>query len=167
MENNKQKIYILLSIIILLIFTFFVYLTAFIQPKIHFNAGINPISDEDYKRIIKNEQVTSSDKGIEEFNHINIKIKVITPLGLIKHVTIDRDKLLVYLKDNDKIQILGGGNFEHGNGKEYKDNIEIYLKETTNDELRNILGDFKYKVSWKNIWNSTNDKIFYLKDYLK
>lgn len=106
-------------------------------------------------------------KDIEKFKHINIEIKVIEPVGVNSNIKIERDILQQYLKDNKKIQILSGGSFEHGNGKEYAENIEIYLIDLSADELRNALEDFRYKVTWKDIWDKPNDKVFYLRDYLK
>lgn len=159
--------YFSLGLVLLLSLIFLGYISNFVQPKIVFNAEVQKISDEDYKRIMNNKQVMSTEKGIEKFRHINIQIKVVTPIVLINHVKIERDFLEQYLKENDKIQILGGGGFEHGNGKEYADNIEIYLKDISDGELRAILKEFKYKVSWQNLRRDQNDKIFYLKDYLR
>ena len=161
--GDRKKLIISLSLVFFMIFIVFIYISAFIQPKIIFNAKINNISDEDYKRILNNAQVISQDKAIEKFKHVDIDIKVITPLGLMNNVSIQRDLLHKYLNNDDEIQILGGGSFEHGNGKEYAENIEIYLKDASEQELRTMLRDFKIKVKW----NKDKDKIFYLKDYLK
>lgn len=161
--GDRKKLIISLSLVFFMIFIVFIYISAFIQPKIIFNAKISNISDEDYKRILNNAQVISQDKAIEKFKHVDIDIKVITPLGLMNNVSIERDLLHKYLNNEDKIQVLGGGSFEHGNGKEYAENIEIYLKDASEQELRTMLRDFKIKVKW----NNDKDKIFYLKDYLK
>lgn len=170
--RNKRNIYILLGIITLLIITKFLYLSTFVQPKITFSAEISKIGDEDYKRIMNNKQIISSDNSIEKFRHIDLKIKIVSPLGIINHANIENVPsqqylLQQYLKDNNKIQILGGGSYTLGNGMEYSENVEIYLKDISEDELRNILGNFKVVVLWQNIWNKKDSKIFYLKDYLK
>ena len=170
--KNKKFIWISLSITFLLIITLFLYLSSFVQPKIIFTAQIDKISNEDYKRIMNNAQVMSSDKGIEKFRHINMHIKIITPFAIINHAKIENDPLQQYfiqpyLKGNTKIQILSGGGFAQGNGMEYAENEEIYMKNISEDELKNILGDLKVKVLWQNIWNKKDNKIFYLKDYLK
>lgn len=161
--RDRKKLIISLSLVFFMIFIVFIYISTFIQPKIIFNAKISNISDEDYKRILNNAQVISQDKAIERFKHIDIDIKLITPLGLMNNVSIERDLLHKHLNNDDKIQILGGGSFEHGNGKEYAENIEIYLKDASEEELRAMLEDFRIKVKW----NKNKDKIFYLKDYLK
>lgn len=165
--NKKRVFYILSGIVLLFILVAAIYISTFIQPKIVFTSEITKVSDEDYKRILNNGQVMYSNKDIEKFKHINIEIKVTEPIGVNNHVKIERDILQQYLKNNEKIQILSGGSFEHGNGKEYAENIEIYLITLSEDELRNILKDFKYKVTWSDLWNNKNSKIFYLTDYLK
>ncbi|MFL0245626.1 hypothetical protein [Candidatus Clostridium stratigraminis] len=165
--NKKRVLYILLGMLLLFIVIATIYLSAFIQPKIDFTAEINTVSNEDYTRILNNAQVMYPNKDIERFKHINIEIKVTAPLGVRNNIKIERDILQQYLKDNKKIQILGGGSLEYGNGKEYAENIEIYLIDLSVDELRNELEDFRYKVTWKDIWDRPNDKVFYLRDYLK
>jgi hypothetical protein len=72
-----------------------------------------------------------------------------------------------YIQNNDKIQDLSGGSFEHGNGREYAENCEIYLKNITEDELKAMLGDFRVKVAWKDMLKDSNEKNFYFRDYLK
>jgi hypothetical protein len=133
-----------------------------------FRAQITQISSADYERILNNEQVISQDKGIDRFRHISIEIKVIVPFGLgcFNNIKIVRDLLHKYL-ENDEIQILSGGNFEHGNGMEYADNIEIYLKDMSEEQLRTMLKDFKVMVTWQDLWHLHNDKVFYLRDYLR
>lgn len=164
--RNKKVIYISSGIIFLFVITLFLYLSTFIQPKIVFTADITDISSEDYKRIMNNSQVMHPDKDIRQFKHINVQIKAEEPAGSNYHIKIERDILSQYLKNNKDIQILSGGSFEHGNGKEYAENIEIYLIDISENELRNMLGNFRYKVTWVNMWNKRNDKIFYFKDYL-
>lgn len=165
--NKKRVSYVLSGMALLFIVIVDVYFSVFIQPKIVFTAEIGTVSNEDYKRILNNAQVRYPNKDIEKFKHINIEIKVTEPVGVNNNIKIERDILQQYLKDNKKIQILSGGSFEHGNGKEYAENIEIYLIDLSADELRNVLEDFRYKVTWKDIWDKPNDKVFYLRDYLK
>lgn len=167
MMNRKIVLYILSGIVLLFIVVTIIYFSAFIQPKIVFTAEIVGVSNEDYKRILNNAQVMYPNKDIEKFKHINIEIKVTEPIGLKNNIKIERDSLQQYLKNNNKVQILSGGSFEHGNGKEYAENIEIYLIDISEDELRNILKDFRYKVTWNDFNDNPNSKIFYLKDYLK
>ncbi|KMT22207.1 hypothetical protein [Clostridium cylindrosporum] len=166
MINNKKLIYTL-SVVIFILFSLIIYLTIFIQPNITFTTQVNTVSNEDYKRIINNNQIESPNKRIEQFKHINVEIKVKTPFNLISNVKIDRDILEAHLKNNSKIQILSGGSFEHSNGKEYGENIEIYLNDIGDNELLNAIRDLKYKVKWKNIWRKPDKKIFYFKDYLQ
>ena len=170
--RNRRNIYILLGIIALIVIMMFLCFSTFVQPKITFTAEINKISDEDYKRIMNNKQGISPDNGIEKFRHIDLKIKVISPPGIINHANIgnipsQQFLLQQYLKDNNKITILGGGCFSMGNGTEYSENVEIYLKGISDDELRTIVENFRIVVLWENIWNKKDSKIFYLKDYLK
>ncbi|MBE6053856.1 MAG: hypothetical protein E7212_08065 [Clostridium sartagoforme] len=164
--NKKRVLYVLSGMMLLLILAIPFYFSTFIQPKIVFTSEIKTVDSESYKRILYNQQVTYPDKDIERFKHITIQIKVTEPVGVNNHVKIERDILLQYLKDKDIVQILGGGSFEHGNGKEYDENINIYLINSSVDQLINELEDFRYKVTWKSFWNKENDKIFYLKDYL-
>lgn len=165
--NKKRVLYVLSGMALLFIVIVAVYFSVFIQPKIVFTAEIDTVSNEDYKRILNNAQVMYPNKDIEKFKHINIEIKVTEPVGVNSNIKIERDILQQYIKDNKKIQILSGDSFEHGNGKEYAENIEIYLIDLSADELRNALEDFRYKVTWKDIWDKPNDKVFYLRDYLK
>jgi hypothetical protein len=165
--NKKRVFYILSGIVLLFILITTIYISTFIQPKIAFTAEITKVSDEDYKRIINNAQVMYPNKDIEKFKHINIHIKVTEPIGVNNSVKIERDILEKYLKNNEKIQILSGGSFEHGNGKEFGENMEVYLIDLSDDGLRKILGDFRYEVTWYDFWRKQNDKVFYLRDYLK
>lgn len=170
MEDKKRLFYFLpILILLLIIVAYFFYLLSYIQPKIDFEAQITKISSADYQRILDNKQVVSQDKEIEKFRQISVEIKVTTPfgLGLINSVKIERDLLQKYLEGDNRIQILSGGGFEHGNGKEYADHIEIYLKDISEEQLRTILKDFKVKVTWQSKWQSYSDKIFYLGDYLR
>ena len=170
MKDKKRLFYVLLILLpVTIILAYFIYILSYVQPKIDFGAQITKISSVDYERILDNKQVISQDKGIEKFRHISVEIKVTTPFGfeLINSVKIERDLLHKYLESDDSIQLLSGGEFEHGSGKEYADNIEIYLKDISEEDLRNVLRDFKVKVTWQSIWHSQNDKIFYLRDYLR
>jgi hypothetical protein len=170
--KNKTVIYIAAGIIFMIITVFFLYVSTFAEPKIIFNTQINNISDDEYKGILKGGQVISSDKRVEKFKHINLNIKIKTPFPILTHAIIEKDNSQQFfiqsiLKDNTKLQILNGGGFALSNGKEYSETIEIYMRNTSEDELKAILGDLKIKVSWQNIWNSKENKVFYLKDYLK
>lgn len=165
--NRKRVLYILSGITLLFIAVVIIYFSTFVQPKIFFTAEVVGINNEDYKRILNNAQVMYPNKDIDKFKHINIGIKVTEPVGINNHVKIERDILHQYLKSNEKVQILGGGSFENGNEKEYAENIEIYLINISEDELKNTLKNFRYKVTWNDFNGNPNSKIFYLKDYLK
>lgn len=164
--NKKRLLYILLGIALIFILITTIYFSSYIQPKIIFSAEITTVSNEDYDRILTNQQVMHDNKNIENFKQIYIEIKVKEPIG-VNNIKIERYILQQYLKDNKNIQVLGGGSLEHGNGKEYSENIEIYLIDLSIDQFIDSLKDFKYKVTWNDIWNKSNDKVFYLKDYLK
>lgn len=165
--NKNRVLYILSGIMLIFVVTVAIYVSTFIQPKIVFTAEIKTLSDEDYKRVLNNAQVIYLDKDIEKFKNINIQIKVTTPIGVKHDIKIEKDILQQYLKDNERIQLLSGGSFEHGNGKEYAENIEIYLINLSGEQLKNEFEGFRYKVTWKDFWDKANDKVFYLKDYLK
>jgi hypothetical protein len=171
--KNKRVANISLVITFLLIITLFLYLSTFVQPKIIFTTQINKVSDTDYKKILANNtKVIFPDISIEKFRRIELQVKIIAPFGIINHANIEKDAsqqylIQQYLKDNNKIQILGGNYFAQGNGMEYDENMEIYLKNISEDELKGILGNFKIKILWKNIWNIQDKKILYFKDYLK
>lgn len=170
MGIKKRLLFVLPTLILsFIVAAYFIYLLSYVQPKIDFKAQITTVSTDDYQRILDNKQIVSQDKGIDKFRHVRVEIKVTTPVGpeLINSVNIERDLLHQYLENDDRIQILGGGGFEHSNGKEYVDNIEIYLKDISEEQLRTKLKDLKVKVIWLSIWNSQGDKIFYLGDYLK
>lgn len=54
-----------------------------------------------------------------------------------------------------------------GSGKLYEEDVNVYLKDDSEEDLKSILGDFRIKVTWHSIWSPAQDtKIFYLKDYL-
>lgn len=165
--NNKKAFHILSRIALLLVLVVIFYILTSIQPKMIITADITTVNNEDYKRILNNNQVMYPNKNIEKFKHINIKTKMIEPIGVNIHVKIKRNTLLQYLENNNKIQILSGGSFGDNNGKEYNEFIELYLIDLSEDELRNTLQNFKYTITWSNIWHDNNVKIFYLKDYLK
>lgn len=164
--KKRIAIYVSLSIICLIVIALFIYLSTFVQPKIFVSAEITKVSDKDYKRIINNTQVMYPSKDIEKFKSISIQISVVEPIGINNHIKIEKDTLKQYLKDNKNILILDGGSFEHGNEKEYSENMEVYLINLSENELKNILEDFSYKISWTDLWNKQNSNIFYLKDYL-
>lgn len=165
--NRKRILYILSAAILLVIIALFLYFSTFIQPKIVFVPQINKISSEEYKEILNNRQVSPSE-GIEKFRNISLQIKIINPIFLIRDVKIGNksNMLYEYIKNNSNIQELDGSYFEMGNGTQYNEVINLYLKNVSENDLKNIIGNFKVRVSWKNIWGSQNYKIFYLKDYL-
>ena len=170
--KNKRVTYISLGIIFLLTITLFIYLSTFVQPKIIFTAKISKISGEDYKKMMSTPKVMLAGQGIEKFRHINMQVKIITPFPIINDVEIEKSSsqqyfIQPYLKNNDKIQILGGSTYAHGNGKEYAESSDIYMKNISEDELKGVLGDLKIKIIWQNIWNKKESQIFYFKDYLK
>lgn len=164
--NRKIFLYVFLGIFLLGGSAIILYVSTFIQPKIILTAEIKQVSDEDYRRIIDNEQVMYPKKEIDKFKHVSIGIKAVEPIGVNNKIKIERDIIHQYLKDNKNIQILSGGSFEDGNGKEYGENIEIYLIDLSEDGLRNILENCRYKVTWNDLWNKENSKSYYLRDYL-
>lgn len=168
---NKKRLHYVVpnAIFVVLVIAFLTYILSYVQPKIDFAATITRISNVDYERIMNNKQVTAQDNGIDRFRHISVEIKVTTPfgIGLINNVKVKRDLLHKYLENDNRIQILSGGGFEHGNGKEYADNIEIYLKDMSEDQLKASLRGFKVQVTWQDAWQRIGDKIFYLEDYLR
>jgi hypothetical protein len=179
MKVKKRFLYIFSVLVPLaVILAYLIYISSYVQPKIDFQAQITKISSGDYQTILANlhegilakKPVISQDQdiGMDKFRNVSVKIKVTTPIGLIKSVKIERDPLHKYLENDDRIQILSGGGFEDGNGREYTDYIDIYLKkEISEDQLRMLLKDCKIKVTWQNVWHSLDDKIFHLQDYLK
>ena len=173
MVKRKQMLTTSVCVLFLMIIMAFLYLSTFLQPKIIYTAQINNVNTEDFKKLMNNNpQVIYNTKEINKFKKIHIQMKIITPLVIINHTHIESEPsqlflLQQYLKDNDKIQILNGGNSSLGNGKEYDETMGIYLKNISEDEFKNILGDFRIKILWQDIWSNENNKILYLKDYLK
>ncbi|MDS0527841.1 hypothetical protein NNC19_19290 [Clostridium sp. SHJSY1] len=161
---GKKIIYILMVIVFLLFVSESLYILSYIQPKIVFTSGMKTISDEDYKRILNNQQVSYSNKNIDKFKEISVGIKSKEPMGINSHIKIERDILKEYLRNDEHIQILGGNSFDHGS--EYNESIEVYLIDISEDELKKSLENFKYKAKWNNIWNNNYNQVFYLKDYL-
>lgn len=143
------------------------YYSGYIQPKIDFTAKITGISSQEYKTIVENKQVDVSNRRMEEFRKISVSIAVSQPFGVDFGIKIDRDILINYLRNNPKVQVITGGSFEHGNGREYAENVEVLLNRISDEELRELLKDFKYKVSWRDTLKKKNYKIFYLKDYVE
>jgi hypothetical protein len=164
---RKRTIFISLSILFLVVIALFIYLLTFIQPKIAFLAEITKISDNDYKIILNNKQVKYPSNDIGKFKHISVQCEAVEPFGINSHIKIEKDILGQFLENNKDLQILSGGSFEHSNGKECSENIEIYLYNISENELINILENFKFKITWTEMWGKQNSKIFYLKDYLK
>jgi len=178
MKVIKNFLYIFSVLVPLaVILAYLIYISSYVQPKIDFQAQITKISSGDYQTILANlhegiakKPVISQDQdiGMDKFRNVSLKIKVTTPIGFTKSVKIERDSLHKYLENDDRIQILSGGGFEDGNGREYTDYIDIYLKkEISEDQVRMLLKDCKVKVTWQNVWHSQDDNIFYLQDYLK
>lgn len=161
--NKKKCFYILTGIVLLLILVVNIYVSTIIQPKIVFTAEITKASDQIYYQM----QNKYANKDITQFKNISVQIKVTAPMGVNNNVKIDRDILEKYLSKYKKIQPLGGGSFEYPYENEYSESLEVYLGGLSEDELRNILGNFKYKVTWDDSWNNKSSKIFYLRDYLK
>ena len=46
--------------------------------------------------------------------------------------------------------------------KTIEDFVNIDIK-----ELKKIIGDFNYTITWKNIWNNRSYEKFYIKDYIR
>lgn len=168
--KKKLNICILLGIIILMAIVLGSYLSTFVQPQIYVIAQISQASKQEYEKAMA--QVMSSDKGIEKFRHINLKIKVTHPFILINGMRIEKapsEQYLIksYLEKNSRLQILGGGMSSNGEGTDYSEDITIYMKDMSEDELRSKVGNLRISISWQNIWNKKDSKIFYLKDYLE
>ena len=164
---KKKRIYIIL-LSILLILTLFLYFSTFMQPKIDFTVQINKVSANDNKEAYYSLQGASAEK----IRNINLRIKITAPFGIISHAKIEKDisvqnLMQQYLNDNTKIHTLGGGIYQKGDGTEYNENITININNTSEDEIKSILGDLRIKIVWENIWKKDNYKVFYIKDYLK
>jgi len=164
--GKKKRVFIIsFAVICLSTITLFFYLSTFVQPKITFTVKINKISEKDYKGVYPG-------TSIDKIREIDLKINIITLFGISRQTHIETEPsqlylLQQYLKDEDKIRILGGGGSSQGGGMEYHESAEISLENISEDELRNILGDFRIKILWKDLWNNENSKIFYFKDYSK
>lgn len=153
--------YILVGICLILC----VYLTTFIKPTINFSAKINDISIEDYNRIKKEEQGLPKDVDIKHLKHVDIQVNAKAPNILIKDINFNSEGFYDFLRDNEKVRMLGESMVTYN--KKHTETLEVYLENATVKDLREVIEDFKYIVSWKNIWNFPDKEIFYLKDYLK
>lgn len=142
-----------------------IYLTTFIKPTINFSAKINGITTEDYKRIKKEEQGLPKNVDIKRLKHVDIQVKVKSPNILIKDIKFNSDGFYDFLRDNEKVRMLGDSIVTYN--KKHTETLEVYLENANDKELKDIIGNFKYVISWKNIWNYQSEEIFYLKDYLK
>lgn len=165
---NKFKVLFLgFGVTALLLIGAMFYYSSYIQPRIEFTAKITGISTQEYKTIVENKQVDVSNRRMDEFRKISVSILVSQPFGVDFRIKINRDILMKYLSNSPEIQIVTGGSFEHGNGREYAENAEVLLNGMSDEGLREVLKNFKYRVSWKDIWNAKKDEAFYMKDYLK
>jgi hypothetical protein len=171
LQAKQRLIYIFISTLLLVTFMtigYLMYISSFVKPKIDFTGKVTEISSKDYQRILENKQVPQ-DTGIENFKHINLALKVNNPIGLslINNVKIKRNQLQEYFKGIDKVQVLSGGYFEHGNGREFTENIEINSKGLSETQLKDLLQDFRVVVTWQGIWHSDNKTVLYLRDYIE
>ncbi|KPI57403.1 hypothetical protein IM33_00190 [Clostridioides difficile] len=153
--------YILVGICLILC----VYLTTFIKPTINLSAKINDISIEDYNRIKKEGQGLPKDVDIKHLKHVDIQVNAKAPNILIKDINFNSEGFYDFLRDNEKVRMLGESRVTYN--KKHTEILEVYLENANAKDLREVIEDFKYIVSWKNIWNFQDKEIFYLKDYLK
>ena len=158
----KNKIQYILFVII---FILFIYISMFIKPIINFSAEINNIENESYKQIIKNDNGISSNEKIEKFKRINITIKIKAPLIFIRNVKVESDELYKLLEEDKRIKVLSDGQVNDKKINTYT--AYIYLNNIDIKELKKIIGDFNYTITWKNIWNNRSYEKFYIKDYIR
>lgn len=158
----KYKIpYIIMGILILLL----MYFSVFCKPNINFSTEINNISEEDYQRIVDSKQVTlEENETINNFKHLSINVKIKSPYGFVKNIKISTPQLSEYLEQSNVVVLSDGWIDAY---KERTENVYIYLNNTDKKSLMNRLKDFKYIITWANIWNKTDKEIFYFNDYLK
>ncbi len=85
---------------------------------------------------------------------------------------IEKVSLKEYLDDTQyfnetysKFEFLGS--YNSNSRYETSEGIDVYLDGMTEDKLKNLFDDYKIEISWVNLWNRQNDKIFYLKDYFE
>lgn len=163
--NKKRRICLLLGAIFFINLMYSIYLTTYVEPQIVITTEICREGYEDHKPPV----------NVENYRRIKMHIKVSTPPGLINNVQLERDTSKIYLflsqyyndKNNDKIQFLGGGSSGDVCRGEYDYNMDIILVNMSDEELRNAIGNSTIKVSWKNLWNTNNNKTFLIKDCLK
>ena len=102
---------------------------------------------------------------IEKFKRLNITIKIKAPLIFIRNVKVESDELYKLLEEDKRIKVLSDGQVNDKKINTYT--AYIYLNNIDIKELKKIIGDFNYTITWKNIWNNRSYEKFYIKDYIR
>ena len=113
---------------------------------------------------IKDEIFANVEK-IEKFKRLNITIKIKAPLIFIRNVKVESDELYKLLEEDKRIKVLSDGQVNDKKINTYT--AYIYLNNIDIKELKKIIGDFNYTITWKNIWNNRSYEKFYIKDYIR
>lgn len=50
---------------------------------------------------------------------------------------------------------------------EINQQVEIYMPNGNEEQLKDILREFRYIVSWSSLWNKPNKEVYYFNDYLE
>ena len=106
-----------------------------------------------------------SNEKIEKFKRLNITIKIKAPLIFIRNVKVESDELYKLLEEDKRIKVLSDGQVNDKKINTYT--AYIYLNNIDIKELKKIIGDFNYTITWKNIWNNRSYEKFYIKDYIR
>jgi hypothetical protein len=160
MRNKKYVI------VIILIIAFVIYNLTFIEPKVYVTARITNVTDKDYELFVKYGKAPLKEKTRNNCRLINVKVKVVKPFLLLSNVEIQKDTLMEFLYfPSCRAQSIGS--YYSESRQEYSQGVDIYLNGTSESGLKDIFKDYKIVVSWVDISNKHDNKIYYLKDYLK
>lgn len=157
---NKKILGISLTFICIIVLV--IYLINFVEPQIIINCSIKPITETSYNgtKLIKKEDLIK----------INLEFKVIQPLFIITNRNIEIDELSEAVTNDERAIYRGGSGFTMDNKSDleaiYEREVDVLLKEITIDELDSLFDNVKIKVTWNKLFKGTEERTYYLKDYL-
>lgn len=163
-KRNKILIGLGTTFALLIISTYIITLT-YVDPKINFSINISNIDEDNIARIKGN----NNDKialGFDKFKKINMELNVDTFPIVIKNIEIEQPALAKLISESNEFIDESGGSFSYPDKHEYSEGLIVILENSTEDDLRTFLGEEKIKITWTTIFNKSESRILYLKDFL-
>lgn len=149
-----------------------IYISTFAAPKIYLTTSIQNVTEKDFVIFLKHSDLPIEKKNRNNCRYISVQLKAVKPILLVKDLRIEKLSLRDYLNETqnlnnqtEKVQYLGGY-YSEGISM-FFDGTDVYLEDMNDEKLRRVFDDYKIKVTWVNLFDQENTKIFYLKDYWK